>query len=705
MSKDTITSKGFSNSLGMNMIPIPTGSFTMGQDTGGDPDEKPCRTVEISHPFYMAATVVTNTQYEAFMQSHKDLRGIFPSEGPIDPGLTNRKQIQYSLLDDEAVLMVTWKDAVEFCNWLSEKEGILYRLPTEAEWEYACRAGTATPFNTGPTLPAEYHRRQLCHNRDFSYGNVSLLVGQTHPNAFNLYDMHGLVEEWCSDWYAPYPDDKGITINPSGPETGYSQIWAKVTRGGSHHTDAHDLRSASRMGAHPDSRSWFIGFRVIADPLAQYKTSDKILAVCDEKTPAKQLKNQSNEAIIQDTWNWRGFPMIKDMTSPYFASPIAFVKQPLDKSTAFFPHNHCPAITYCENGDILACWFSTEDERGRGMVILSSRLRAGTDEWEPASLFYDIPDRNPTGSALWHDGNGRLLHLNSITPAGTWSDCIIIVRESRDNGATWSASRLLTPDHRKGHRLVAGPIQTSKSNVLFQPCDAGDQPATRLLVSEDNGKTWYFYEASELPEHFCESTTGPVLAGIHGAVAESSDGSTIIGVGRDTSILGKLPISYSINNGKDWTYKPTPFPPIGTGQRNVLLRTLEGSLLLISFSHTFPKDSDGWEDYEREGIEIADEVGLMSVNYGLFASISYDDGKSWPICKLITDERKDPTYLETGDSAKNLKGFWIDRNHAEHAGYLAATQTPDGTFHLISSHWYYRFNTAWLLSPMKGIHS
>ena len=106
-----------------------------------------------------------------------------------------------SLEDDEAVVNVSYSDAVAFCEWLSRKEGKNYRLPTEAEWEYACRAGTYTLFSTGDGLPAVYHRNQKVV-RDFD--PVSLKVAQTPPNTFGLYDMHGNVEEWCLDWYASY---------------------------------------------------------------------------------------------------------------------------------------------------------------------------------------------------------------------------------------------------------------------------------------------------------------------------------------------------------------------------------------------------------------------------------------------------------------------------------------------------------------------
>ena len=140
---------------GLIMVPIPAGSFPDGQaerqksyknpwsaekDTGADWDEAPVREVKITHPFFMGGTEVTNAQYEQFDPNHRTPRA------------------KTNSADDDAVVNVSWDDANAFCQWLSAKEGKPYRLPTEAEWEYACRAGTTTLFNTGDTLPDGYQQ-------------------------------------------------------------------------------------------------------------------------------------------------------------------------------------------------------------------------------------------------------------------------------------------------------------------------------------------------------------------------------------------------------------------------------------------------------------------------------------------------------------------------------------------------------------------
>jgi formylglycine-generating enzyme required for sulfatase activity len=134
------------NSLGMRLVRMPAGQFQMGSTdgAGGDFDEKPIHMMRITRPFWMSATEVTNAQYEQFDPNHRKLRGRH--------GLSKE--------DDEAAIFVSWHEAVAFCEWLSDKEGKPYRLPTEAEWEYACRAGTTTAYCTGQTLPELYHKNQ-----------------------------------------------------------------------------------------------------------------------------------------------------------------------------------------------------------------------------------------------------------------------------------------------------------------------------------------------------------------------------------------------------------------------------------------------------------------------------------------------------------------------------------------------------------------
>ncbi len=179
------------------MVTIPPGTFLMGSARGGvDSDEGPVHEVSISRVFRMSETEITNLQYEQFRPEHKALRG----KGGFSSG------------DNDAVIFVSYTDALAYCQWLSEKTGRNYRLPSEAEWEYACRAGTTTDFYTGDTLP-DYMLKNQKTERELV--PVSLEAKFGLPNAFGLYGMHGNVEEWCSDWYGNYPDKS--MEDPGGP--------------------------------------------------------------------------------------------------------------------------------------------------------------------------------------------------------------------------------------------------------------------------------------------------------------------------------------------------------------------------------------------------------------------------------------------------------------------------------------------------------
>jgi formylglycine-generating enzyme required for sulfatase activity len=160
------------------------------------------------------------------------------------------------------VEQVSWDDAVEFCRRLRRKEGVTYRLPTEAEWEYACRAGTTTPFSFGSVA----NGRQANCKGDEPYGmeqkgpnlGRTTAVGSYAPNAFGLYDMQGNVWQWCADWYGERYYDVSPPDDPRGPDAG---SW-RILRGGSWGVGAEDARSAVRVGDTPDFSSGSVGFRV-----------------------------------------------------------------------------------------------------------------------------------------------------------------------------------------------------------------------------------------------------------------------------------------------------------------------------------------------------------------------------------------------------------------------------------------------------------
>lgn len=655
---DSEGSCGFVNSLWMKMMPIPAGSFQMGSEDG-DFDEKPVHPVTISNPFLLSATEVTNAQYEQFEPSHCEFRG--------KRGLSKE--------DDEAVIFVSWHDAVRFCKWLSEKEGRQYRLPTEAEWEYACRAETVTAYNTGETLPPEYHRIQVT---DWDPQPVRLCVGLTPPNRWGLHDMHGNVEEWCLDWYGPYEADS--QTDPVGRADGEF----KVTRGGSHNTEPGFLRSANRLGTLPEDRHWLIGFRVSCAEMPSTK------ALPPPPSPLWARDVKSSKSV------WKSGV---DMSIPYFAPPRRFVHIPFESNGPLYDmHNHAPSVTWCDNGDLLAVWFSTRLERGRELAIAASRLRSGTSEWEPADLFFKAPDRNVTGSSLFNDGNGALYHLNGLEAGARWANMALVMRTSQDDGATWSAARLIVPEHQRRNQVMSAMIRT-KAGLLIQPCDASwdGYGGTAIHVSADAGWTWIDPGAGTPPPKFDEGLSGATIAGTHAGVVELQDG-RLMALGRSDTINGRMPMSISTDNGRTWTYSASPFSPLSWGQRLVLTRLREGALLLCSFT-----DPVGAEN--PCGMEITDASGGKRKVFGLFAAISEDDGKTWPYRRLVTEDRPGVTMRWMGTPIRHIKEDGaaspgmvreLDASHSEPKGYMCCTQSPDGMIHLLSSMIHYQFNLVWL---------
>jgi len=650
--------KEFTNSVGMQLVRIEPGSFMMGQDKKRDLDERPVHEVEITRGVYFGATEVTNAQFEKYKPGFRKTSG---------------KPDELSNGDDEAVIFVSWHDAAGFCKWLSEKEGKTYRLPSEAEWEYACRAGTTTAYYTGDTLPEIYHK-----NQEIITGpeEASLVVGKTPPNAWGLYDMHGNVEEWCLDWYGPYVEGK--QVDPVGRVS--SEF--RVSRGGSHATLVKHLRSANRMAGLPEDKHWLLGFRVVLGERPQGKPLPMV-------GPKLSMRN-----VNQRKYAWK---TKIDMSKPYFNGPVRFVYEVENpESIPMYAHNHLPCITWCDNGDMLTTWFSvtsrkkdkhgnrdteSNGERGREMNILASRLRLGSSKWDVPSEFYKVPDRNMTGSALINDRRGRLCFFNGVSVAENWRiNNILIMKTSEDNGATWSATRIINPIRGEGSP-PSQPIDSAycaDDGRLIVPTDWADTGmkggATGLWISEDRGKSWV---VTEKP-----------IEGIHAAVADFGKGN-FVALGRSKA-KKTMPMSVTTNNGKSWEHSLTDLPGIGGGKRCVLRRLKEGPLLLVSFTKRKKRNNPD------TGMTIVDAAGKERRVYGMYAALSYDKGWTWPVRKLVSPGGPGREF----DGGAWTRTFTMDANNAEHMGYLAGLQTPDGIFHVISSALHYQFNLAWLKEPM-----
>jgi formylglycine-generating enzyme required for sulfatase activity len=240
----------------MKLKLLPAGQFVMGSDQGEA--DKRTHQVTLTKPFYVGIHEVTQEQYEKVMVQYWieaeadpswDLHETNPSgfKGPQNP-----------------VEQVSWEDAVEFCRKLSElpeekAAGRVYRLPTEAQWEYACRAGTTTEYSFGNDAESLGDYAWYESNS----GEHTHPVGEKRANPWGLYDMHGNVWEWCSDWYGEYPE--GPVTDPVGASSGSFRVF----RGGSWDFTAESCRSACRCGYVPSSRIDFNGFRVTCVPSGQ----------------------------------------------------------------------------------------------------------------------------------------------------------------------------------------------------------------------------------------------------------------------------------------------------------------------------------------------------------------------------------------------------------------------------------------------------
>jgi serine/threonine-protein kinase len=244
--------KEITNSLGMKLVRIPPGKFLMGSSQG-DPnhreDETPAHEVTIAQPFYLAAHLVTVGDFREFVEA-TGYKTSTKQAGHywLEPG--------WEQTDEHPVACLSWHDATAFCDWLTKKEKRTYRLPTEAEWEYACRAGSTTAYSFGDDAAQldehGWHRGNS--------GNKAHPVGEWKPNPWGLYDMHGNLLQWCGDWYDAKFYDKSDGKDPRGPAHG-SQ---RVLRGGSWNSTPLECRSAYRAYNMPNThRSDRGGFRVV----------------------------------------------------------------------------------------------------------------------------------------------------------------------------------------------------------------------------------------------------------------------------------------------------------------------------------------------------------------------------------------------------------------------------------------------------------
>lgn len=267
----------FTNSIGVKFVLIPAGTFTMGSgddamdvarrcnmpsaQAGWFVDEHPRHEVTLTRAFYMAIHELTQSQYEMLFERK-----------PVKPG--EKKRFHPCDCDEEfqgpnkPVVQVSGEDAQKLLKALNQREtgqGRTYDMPTEAQWEYACRAGSTTPFSFGETISTD----QANYHGEYTYADgkkgenreVTVTVGSLPANAWGLHEMHGNVAEWCSDWYADY--DGKTETDPTGPEAEPKTQQHVVVRGGAWRSYAGACRSACRLRSGANRRHNHLGMRLV----------------------------------------------------------------------------------------------------------------------------------------------------------------------------------------------------------------------------------------------------------------------------------------------------------------------------------------------------------------------------------------------------------------------------------------------------------
>ena len=685
-SRELVPADAFSHSAQDYNMVLAYGAWVPGRKGGrgtgsvGDYDEKPRHKVAITQPFYMSETEVTIEQFRQFQAEY--------------PGYDKFRPYASS---------ISWNDAAAFCKWLSNKEGKPYRLPTEAEWEYACRAGTETPFSSGNTAPEH-----------------------ETANAWGLKNMHTGVREWCLDWHGVYPDEP--QTDPLGPAHG----WAKIIRGGSMDWSVGDnpyfARSSNRGAAAPSfgPPPLEYQFKQLQNAKLKFKMPEQLMDEAHRQYKIERLDDTNvtmAEALNTPfrytglAWRWSirtsgfipgrhavGFrvvqaPMPKskprpfeppffqrcvkqtshgvtqepDPNKPYYHTRLIFpdigrnsladVGWRIGLEKGYGGGHHNSALCALPNGDLLAAYYNTifGGERSPCVSIMTMRLRHGANEWDNPSSWPDNVDSDDEGPVIWNDNGTIWFFWGSPRQEAGYP---FQFTRSTDNGATWEPISFPLFDARVGP-YAAQPINSamrdSKGTIYLAVDGSHDPISSELFASKDNGKTWY--------------DTGGRTFGRHSTFVLLDNDVIMAYAGKQASINGWHPQNISRDGGATYEISPSPLPALGGGVRASALKLANGRLFYVGDMHL-----------KNYGKVTADMMPPGYTGHGSYAALSDDDGQTWRIRKLtggnVLDEQAKPVEVHT-------------------VSYVTACQSPDGMIHAVTSHnhpdLHFEFNEAWVL--------
>ncbi|MHC4722328.1 MAG: SUMF1/EgtB/PvdO family nonheme iron enzyme, partial [Planctomycetota bacterium] len=601
----------------------------------GDFDETPSHKVTITRPFHMSETEVTIDQFRQFKAEY--------------PGYDKFRPYASA---------ISWHDAAAFCKWLSKKEGKPYRLPTEAEWEYACRAGSTAPFSSGNRIP-EHETANCC----------------------GLKNMHTGVREWCLDWHGIYPEED--QTDPVGPAHG----WAKVVRGGNLDWTAEDspfyARSANRAALAPSfgPPPLEYQFKQLQSAKLTFNLPRQIVEAAYHEYKIGRFEDTSvtlSEALntpfrytgLRGRWSIRtsgfipgrheiGFRVVQaqmpnskpspsqlpfwqrcvkqsdyglkqgpDRDKPYYRTRLLFpnlagasldeVGWKIGLEQGYGGGHHNSALQALPNGDLLSFYYNTMlgGERGACVSIMSMRFRRGTDQWDMPSSWPDNVDCDDEGPVIWNDKGTLWLFWGSPRQMAGYPFQFV---KSTDNGATWGEVHFPLFDKRVGP-YAAQPINSAfrdSKNNIYLAVDGSHSPITsELFASRDNGNTWYDTGGRTYGRHSTFTILeNDVIMAFSGKQAEINDVIMAFS-GKQAEIDGFHPINISKDGGKTYEITPSTLPALGGGTRASLIKLKSGRLFYVADMHL--------NSYRKLTPE---QCPPGFVGHGAYAALSEDDGK------------------------------------------------------------------------------